>query len=427
MKKTTIISRDELIKLLKFGKIYLSINYVIDEKYSDEKLKNFFKILPYDDDFGFLIVSFTHEEESFFDIKTLITLNIKDILDIYCLTHQALEFYKTKFDPMIKFKIYPNQPVIEEINRNKIIEDKKNGIKILFELFKFYISESNDFLDEIYIKELLSYHENGYLKQKFKDFYYDLFCYERRNSFFQEDIGFLCDLRAILMLKNRQDIEIFLSGDLSGLIRDQDKNKRNEKIFDLVIETIKTSNLSEDSEKKYNFIAGSIFLKSKQLLNTENKEDNYWQNFVALIEKFKSSFPEETKKALFYLGVFLGYKYLYEDYYKHLKLNIYQDISDNISNSLSSCNNDENLESKNTIADTEPEKENYDDEESTSMKKISKSIDLGILHIDSLIDIYYRKDTKKRKVKDLKQQYTNENKDKLIDLIIQDNYLFEEV
>lgn len=423
----TIISRDEFIKLIKFGSIYHNINYVISEENKDKKLEKLLKILPYDDEIGFLIVSFTYEiHESFFDIKTLIELNIKNIFDIYCLTNTSLEFYKTKFDPLIQFKLYPNEKMIEEIKINKIIEDKQKGAKILFEIFNCDISKYQEKYNAIYIKDLLYYKENGYLNQEFKDFYFDLFCYERKNNFFKDDIGFICDLRSIIKLQDRQEIAIFLSGNLQKLIKDEDQNKKNKNIYELVIETIESPKLSVDQVKRNNFIVGAIFLKLQRLLNTEEREYDYWEKTIELITEFKKTFPEQVEITLFYLGIFLGYKYLYEDYYKHLGLNIYQDTSDNKSNNSTYCIV-ENIELINTTASVECEVKISNDAKHTCSKKEGKSIDLKSLYIDSLIDIYYRKDMKKRKIKDLKQQYTNENKDVLINLIIQDNLKLEEV
>ena len=54
-------------------------------------------------------------------------------------------------------------------------------------------------------------------------------------------------------------------------------------------------------------------------LSAEERYDTFFE--------FKEEFLEETKEALWYLGAFLGYKYLYDDYYKQLDLNIFKENS----------------------------------------------------------------------------------------------------
>lgn len=331
--KYTIISRDELIKLIKFGTIYQGINSIFDEKNRYSKIEELLKALPYDDELGFVIVEFTYDETSSFDsIRILMKLNIKDIISIYCLSNQALNFYKTKFNPNIKFKLFENLKLIENINKYKVIEDKKKGVKALSEIFKLEIKSNQDILDEKYIQELLDYKEIGYLEQEFKSFYHDMFCYERKNSFFKEDIGFLCDYRTILAVKDRKNKENLGNDTYTKKLLEnysQEKNNKLQKItenFSLKIQESKSSD--EEKIKLINYLkSGIIFLKSKSLLDPENREENYWDDFLNLINEFKKDYPEETKTSLWYLGAFLGYKYLYDDYYKQLDLNIFKENS----------------------------------------------------------------------------------------------------
>ncbi len=115
--KYTIISRDELLKLIKFGTIDQNINYIVDEKNQQKFIREVLKSLPYDDSFGYVVIEFTYEENfSISNIQTLVKLDIKDIINIYCLTNEALDFYKSKFNPKIKFKLFENQELIKEVN-----------------------------------------------------------------------------------------------------------------------------------------------------------------------------------------------------------------------------------------------------------------------------------------------------------------------
>lgn len=334
--KYTIISRDELIKLIKFGTIYQSINYIFDEKNRDLKIEELLKALPYDDELGFVIIEFAYDVISSIDsIKILMKLDIKDIISIYCLSNQALNFYKTKFNPNIKFKLFENLKLIENITKYKEVEDKKKGINALSEIFKLEIKSNQDILDEKYIQELLDYEKKGYLNEEFKSFYHDMFCYKRKNDFFKEDIGFLSDIRALnQMVDIRLKKETFLSGNYTNnIITHKEKNAIELKLIDIVskyIEMINDNSNKTEEEKKEtirNIVIGAIFLKSQHLLNTESREKNYWENFINFINEFKEKFEEETKEALWYLGAFLGYKYLYDDYYKHLDLNIFKENS----------------------------------------------------------------------------------------------------
>lgn len=414
--KYTIISRDEFIKLIKFGSININMNYIIDEKNRDSRLEELLKLLPYDDEIGFVVIGFTYETiDSFFDLRILIELSIKDIFDIYCLTDMALDFYSSKFDSKIQFKLYPNTKIIDDIELYKIIEDKQKGAKVLYEIFKFDLLRHEEKYSSQYIKEMLSYKRNGYLNQEFKGFYFDLFSYERKNSFFKEDVGIICDLRAIAYLEKRANIELFLSGDMSNFKKEDDATNRDKNIYDLVKESAERI---DNDEIKKNFIIGAIFLKSQQLLSTDERDPEYWAVFIDLVNKFKEDFSEETQAGLYHLGFFLGYKYLYEDYYKHLELNIYKNIFTNkILDTHLVIDIKRTSEDENSVQMDNAEKIDTFREDTIIN---SKMIRLETLAIDSLIDIYYRKDIKRRKVKELKQKYSDQNKDVLINLIMND-------
>lgn len=334
--KYTIISRDEFVNLIKFGSVYQNINYIVDENCQEKLMSTILKELPYDDSFGYVVVEFTYEQDSsFLHMQTLVKLDIKDIINIYCLTNESLDFYKTKFNPNIKFKLFKNQEQIKEVDSYKLIEDKKKGIEVLFDIFNFKLKSINEKFNDNLIKELLEFKKNNYLEQKYKNFYFDLFCYERKNSFFKEDIGFLSDIRALnQMVDIRLEKEKFLSGNYTNnIITNKEKNAIELKLIDIVSKYIEmsndNSNKTEEEKKETirNLVIGAIFLKSQHLLNTESREKNYWENFINFINEFKEKFEEETKEALWYLGAFLGYKYLYDDYYKQLDLNIFKENS----------------------------------------------------------------------------------------------------
>ncbi|MEA2018300.1 MAG: hypothetical protein U9N59_07620 [Campylobacterota bacterium] len=342
----TIISRDEFLKLEKFGQIHINENYVFDDKNKDNSIKKLLSFLPYDDEYGYLILEFIKEEENnFFNQKVAVEVSIKNILNIYCLSENGLNFYKTKFNPKIKFKLYSKYEAIEEVNIYKSIEDKTKGFKVLFEIFNF--SELEDKYNNDYIKRLINYKNSNYLKQSYDNFYFDMFSYERKNNFSKEDIGFFYDLRVMKKLEKRDNIEIFLSGNLKGIQKPEDINIKDKSLFDIITDTINSINKTDkkSNEKKEeiinNLVTGAIFLKSQKLLDPEKRENSYWILFVELINRFKHDFEEQTKIALYYIGVHLGYKYLYEDYYNFLDLSIF---NDNNEITLESTNNEEKLQ-----------------------------------------------------------------------------------
>jgi hypothetical protein len=495
--KYTIISRDEFLKLIKFGTIYQNINYIVEEKNQQKVISEILKALPYDDPFGYVVVEFTYEENfSISYMQTLVKLDIKDIINIYCLTNEALDFYKSKFNPNIKFKLFENQDLIKEVNFHKLIEDKKQGIEVLFEIFKLNLKDVNEKYNDNLIKELLEFEENNYLEQEYKNFYFDLFCYKRYNSFYKEDIGFLSDIRALnQMVDIRLQKEIFLSGTYTNnIITNKEKNAIELKLINIISKYIEMSNKNDEKteeEKKETIresVIGAIFLKSRQLLNTESREENYWENFENLINEFKKEFLEETKEALWYLGVFLGYKYLYDDYYNFSNFNIFKenDLSDvlinekeeDLENSIQNNNVDsENIQDKNSSNQSnlinqikeeneqlkkqleekvqsekelkeEIERKNQEllnqaqyskknenqknfvevyelaeictqeDENISRETNDNQMIDLNTLPIESLREIFYRRDTKNNKLSDLKEKYNENNKQELIKKIL---------
>ena len=372
--KYTIISRDEYIKLIKSGAIDKCINHIVDEKNQEKAISEILKSSHYDDPFGYVVIEFTYEESfSISHIEILVKLDIKDIINIYCLTNEALDFYKTKVNLKTKkFKLFKNQELIKEVDSYKLIEDKKKGIKVLFDIFKLNLNDINEKFNTEYISELLNYKENNYLEQEYKNFYFDLFCYERKNSFFKEDIGFLADIKAILTMKEiRKDKEIFLSGNYQIPLKDVNEQKRKP-LFEIIKQTINTMNETKQEMKK-NIVVASIFLKSQQLLNTESREDNYWESFINLINEFKEEFSEETKEALWYLGAFLGYKYLYDDYNTFLEETANSDKSEN-SSDKPEANEAQTEEAKeNNDNNKSPEKLEKEKETATSDKSKNSS------------------------------------------------------
>jgi len=118
--KYTIISRDEFLKLIKFGTIYQNINYVVDENNQEKVIGEILKNLPYDDPFGYVVIEFRFEESfSISHIQTSVNLDIKDIINIYCLTNEALNFYQTKFNQNIRATCKFNQatkPIYPKLN-----------------------------------------------------------------------------------------------------------------------------------------------------------------------------------------------------------------------------------------------------------------------------------------------------------------------
>jgi hypothetical protein len=337
-KKYTIISRDEFVKLYKFGKLSLIYSQIIDE--NKEKIKILEKLLnelPFDDEFGFLIIKFSFLQK---DFKSLYSLDIKNLETIYCLSKSAQEWYSIKFNSKIKFQTMDNLDM-EKIKELKELEDIKKGSEVIFKMFENSLEKREvvkDKLTEISLKEhLLNFHkEEDYFKLKHKDFYLDLISYQRENKFKKEDVSFFYDLMIITLLKDRKDeyFKLYKSGNFplvsskSYQLLEQNKQK-NLYQYIKFIKNSQNEKIQKFKSKFKNFeslVIGAIFLKMRELLDEdEGRKSGYQDEIKKLVNEFKDNYKQELSVAFYLIGSLFGYSKLYDDFYDVENLNIFQE------------------------------------------------------------------------------------------------------
>ena len=135
----TIISRDEFIKLYRFGSIGISSNYLLDDDENIEtSLIKLFKILPLEYEESYLILKIDDKIDSSFEtIKIIYNLNIAKVKSVYVLSSEAQHFYKTKVNQKVNFQITSFKTILEQVMKFKEKQDIDAGINILSKQFNF--------------------------------------------------------------------------------------------------------------------------------------------------------------------------------------------------------------------------------------------------------------------------------------------------
>jgi len=336
--KYTIISRDEFIKLYKFGKLSLIQSQIIDENI--EKIKNIEKLLkelPFDDEFGFLIIKFSFYQK---DFKNFYSLDIKNLNTLYCLSVSAKEWFSIKFNSKIRFQVMEDLD-IEEIKEFKELENIKKGSKVIFKMFNDNLENREIVKNKLKVFSLTEYllnfnKEKNYFKSEYKNFYFDLIAYQRENKFNKNDVSFLYDLIIIILLKSRRDIDFILykSGNFNLKKYKSYKllNDNKQKNLYEHIEFIKNSQDEKIKAFISNFdnfeslVAGAIFLKIRALLDEEDgRKNDYQKEIKKLVDDFKDEYKQELSIAFYLIGSLFGYSKLYDDFYDTENLNIFKD------------------------------------------------------------------------------------------------------
>lgn len=366
-----VVSRDELIKLYKFGKLDLNISYIIDENDNlRSDLEVILKALPYEDDEDFIVLKFTQNSGSHRHIQ--VRLEIQNVITIYALSDKALRFYQIKFNPKIRFKLFPFAEIIQNVKEYHELQDMRRGAAILLEqLCGISIESVEDKKGKDFYKKILDALKiDEHLSTPYEDFIFDLVSYKRENKFTKQDVGFIYDMMIIAILKSRDSdkIEKYKQGELrldgSPSYRKLEDNYQDS-LLDY-ISFLKDSN-DENLEKLIdklgsieNIVIGVVFLKLKTLLDDEDKsgEDGYQQGASLLIEEFGKNFKEEVAVATYLAGLIYAYKKLYDNYYDFLDLAIFKDEQcikhDNAKNSEElALLQKENLELKQRISNLE--------------------------------------------------------------------------
>jgi len=395
----TVLSRDEFIKLYRFGHIFINYSYLIKEKDNkDEKLLELFSRLPFEYEEGYLILKIeTNTPHSFDSVPLVYNLTIEEIISIYTLSNKAKDFYTTKVVSKIKYQIYPSQTLLNNILEYKEKEDMKQGINILAKVFDFMdINKLDNTFGNKFLNSYINLmkKDNCYLNNNYNDFYLDLLLYKREDKFQKEDISYIYDSIIIIILKEKKEkkyINIFKQGQFKNQILKNVKTyeylneNKKETLFELIdfIYKEKENEILKKFFEKISiseFIAGTLYLKIKDLL-----EEKQYEEMEKLIDSFSSRYKKELSISLYLIGIIFGYEHLYEYYYDFIKLNIYEESV-----------------------------ENYNIEYET---KENNNIDiLELSQKDGLANFYYHSkcnNKQKNKLKDLKLLSEEELKDKI--------------
>lgn len=176
-----IISRDDFTYLYKLRDIEVDFSDIIHNNI-EESLENKFKSLPFDDEFGFIIIKF--EDESYNQNNSKYKLDIRNCKNIYTLSEISQKWYGVKFNQNIKFNVIEYLNILENVKNYKYLENINMGIDVLFEQFKITNKEILDEQFDARFKEKLleykSLDKNFFEDSKFDKFYFDLLLYERK-------------------------------------------------------------------------------------------------------------------------------------------------------------------------------------------------------------------------------------------------------
>ena len=364
-KKFTIISRDELIKLYKFGSLNIICTHIIDDdKDTSKNLTNALEALFFDDDIAYIILKFNHIPKQMFN-TVLSEIKIDDVVSIYTLSSQAKQWYSVKFNPKIQFQEIENID-IQKILEKKEIVNMKNGVKSIFRMFGNSLIDQDSTEKDLPVNVKQNFFKNhsneDYWNEKYQNFYSDLILYKRENTFKEEDISFIYDILILLILKERDTKNLVKYGQgelkLNGSAYHNTAKYlylKNEKNTYSIYENIKFLNNFTDEYIDINeLVVGIIFLKIQKLLDIDyGREGKYQEEIQNIVSDFTHEYNKQLSIALYLIGIYFGYKNLYDDYYDFLDLDIFN--SQNI-HVLKEPNTDE-LENK--ISELEKELEKY--------------------------------------------------------------------
>lgn len=335
-----IVSRDDFTNLYKFRDIEVDFSDIIHNAV-EKSLENKFKNLPFDNEFGFIIIKF--EDKSYNQNSSKYKLDIRNCKSIYALSEVSQKWYSVKFNKNIKFNVieYPN--ILENVKNYKYLENINMGIDILFEQFNIKNKKTFDEKFDAKFKEkVLEYkssNQHFFMTTNFENFYFDLLLYERKNDKFgKEDVSYIYDVVVLVILQDRAEDKVkeFYTKQLK--ITDKypfciTLNKENKK--DKLLKNINLIKEKEEPDFKIfiekidikDLIISSLFLKIKDLLNEEDggQKDGYQEEIKSLVNDFQSDYKEEVSIALYLIGLVFGYEKLYNYYYDSLELDLFKD------------------------------------------------------------------------------------------------------
>ncbi len=426
-----IISRDEFLKLYRFGIIKVSFAYIVDKDvFAKKRIEKILSNMSFEHEEGYLVLEFEDtkldDDYEFGKISILYELNLKTIKAIYALSEKAQNFYSTKFNPKIKFSILPFTEVLNNVLENKEFEDMGKGVDVLFEQFAIPNKEGTEKnIGNDFKKRLFDYLKtDNYLDKSYDNFYFDLLSYKRENKFTKNDVGFIYDLIMIAILKERDidKISIFKQGELN-LHKSKSFQIFEENPQESLIQYIKfMKNTIDENVVKFidklgmeNIIIGIIFLKTRSILDQEHgKKHGYQEELKMLIDGFKIDYEKELGIAIYLVGLIFGYKNLYDDYYDYLYLDVFKDITLTDDAKLGYTSQDSVKTEKYELSQ-KLERENNPDF-NIELKNCVLNSFLDGLNIPSLVEIYFKDCNVKGKER--KKDIKGYSKPQLIDKIL---------
>jgi len=378
----TVISRDEFINLYRFGMININRNFLlIDSDDIENNLIELFKILSFNEASNYLILTILDKFYNKSFNKSTYSLNLQNMKRVEVLSEKAERFYRTKVNSKITYYLTEYTNILPEIEKYYELNNMKRGVEILFEQFDI----PKNIIEKDSTNELLTFllKKNNYPHDTYQKFEFDLLSYNRKNKLKKEDVSFIYDLMIISILQDRKSERISkfkqgllnLNSSSTYKILNEIKNK---KLIDY-LSFIHESN--DENIKKFlkkisfeNLIIGSIFLKIKSLLYDKEANQEYWNDIKIIVSTFKEKYAIELGKALHLIGLFFGYRELYDDYYNFLNKKE-EEIKDKIE--ISEKDNIENILEKLKLEKAEAEKklEKLQSEKDESEKKAKEELE----------------------------------------------------
>lgn len=318
-----IVSRDNFIKLIKFGKFQSFIYYMVDVKESDLEVKLKEKINKVDFLSGEeeeIIILKINNKNTEANIEEWYTVKIENVQRYYLLSEKSKLFYTTKVSSKFKYEIfYENTNLLYDIEEVKEIIDMRRGQEILLKQFDLKDDFDNGF-NEVFLKEVRNYLKSkNYLKLDYESFEFDVLSYRRKNKFIPTDLSYIYDLMIILVLKDRKEetVNRFYGEGIPIENSKTSKLLNEEKNLNLLGYIKFMKNSTDENVKKFfsslgehQLVKGLLFLKFRDL-----KENNNLEGIKEYIETFVPEYRKEVILALSYIGIIFGYEKLRDYYY----------------------------------------------------------------------------------------------------------------
>ena len=334
-----ILLRSQFTLWYRFGYINLHISQMIPFKgrLTAEVKENICK--------EFLNMPFEYDEEYLiFDIITPIEFTkgnvyLQQIKEIYPLTEKAKLSISHKIDPRIKLSIpFFSNEEIESLEQTIDRKERENAISMLWSLCNIK-EDYKPYLEKLGIKNLDNAIKHRFEGKKTNEIhqgnYIDyLYTYDRIAYYQPTKFGYFQDAVAILTHysfqqdtknKDRQLPEQVIEGTLifQSLLTIPDEHRNSFKdIFEFIDKQDKYVKNSKINGLDFHIITPIfLMLKNEMLRNNNELSKTLLMNEIKL--KQLSKYKENFYYSLILFAYFFGYKYIYDEYYLKLKLDIF--------------------------------------------------------------------------------------------------------